>query len=148
MDKSEFKKRVKKQLWFLNPKEQQHLITTLNNLSTDEQQQYQQKPIAYANHYLRRHIFNQTNGQPPNRFLLLIGAVLLYVVLLGLFLFGLIASLASVQSFVNPQAMLSPTIVILIMGGSIILIILSLWAIKRLTAALTKKLLESKFNEK
>ncbi|MDQ7227571.1 hypothetical protein RCI17_12785, partial [Staphylococcus haemolyticus] len=78
---------------------------------------------------------------------LLIGMVLIYAFLLGLFLTVFITSLTAVNYFINPQVSMPVINVILILIGAVLLAIVSLLLIKSVTAFFTKKLLEYKFNK-
>ncbi|MBO1199949.1 hypothetical protein J3T65_11430 [Staphylococcus simiae] len=147
MNKSTFDKKVKKQLWFLNKNEKRELDNHLTQLDDSESNHFN-KPIAYSNEYLRHHVFNKSTAKSYNTFLLLLGIVFTYVCLLGLFLFGLITSLTGVQFFIQPKVDLSTATVILTIIGAILLMIVSIYLIKIVTAFFTKKLLQAKFNSK
>ena len=68
---------------------------------------------------------------------LLIGMVLIYAFLLGLFLTGFITSLTAVNYFINPQVSMPVINVILILIGAVLAIV-SLLLIKSVTAFFTK----------
>ncbi|PTK58013.1 hypothetical protein BUZ36_12130 [Staphylococcus haemolyticus] len=105
------------------------------------------KPIQYANQFLKNNIFKQKEVASSTLLFLLIGMVLIYAFLLGLFLAGFITSLTAVNYFINPQVTMPVINVILILIGAVLLAIVSLLLIKSVTAFFTKKLLEYKFNK-
>lgn len=145
MNKASFDKKVKKQLWFLNKKEKQALDQRLSSI-TDKDNVNFNKPIAFANGYLRENVFRSKETKSYSVFVTLVVMMFAYVALLGLFLFGLITSLSGVQFFVNPKVELSTTVVILTIIGAILLMLVSIYLIKITTSYFTKKLLEHKFN--
>lgn len=104
------------------------------------------KPITFANTYLRENVFRSKETKSYSIFVTLVVMMFAYVALLGLFLFGLITSLSGVQFFVNPKVDLSTTVVILTIIGAILLMLVSIYLIKITTSYFTKKLLEHKFN--
>ena len=110
---------------------------------------YSVKEISQTNS-VRKSIFkNNIFKQKSGKFhivILLIGIVLIYAFLLGLFLTGFITSLTAVNYFINPQVSMPVINVILILIGAILLAIVSLLLIKSVTAFL-QKLLEYKFNK-
>lgn len=146
-----FEQKVKKQLWFLNKKEKNLLEEKLKEYSQiqsgeNEAKKYN-KPVKFANHFLKQHIYKEKDVSSLTLLLLLIGMVLLYALLLGLFLAGFITSLTAVNFFINPQVSMPVINVILILIGAILLALVSLYLIKSVTAYFTKKLLEYKFNK-
>ncbi|HEI1306589.1 TPA: hypothetical protein SIJ40_001487 [Staphylococcus aureus] len=145
MNKASFDKKVKKQLWFLNKKEKQALDQRLSSI-TDKDDVNFNKPITFANGYLRENVFRSKETKSYSVFVTLVVMMFAYVALLGLFLFGLITSLSGVQFFVNPKVELSTTVVILTIIGAILLMLVSIYLIKITTSYFTKKLLEHKFN--
>ncbi|HCW8423597.1 hypothetical protein JZK57_10545 [Staphylococcus aureus] len=145
MNKASFYKKVKKQLWFLNKKEKQALDKRLSSI-TDKDNVNFNKPITFANAYLRENVFRSKETKSYSIFVTLVVMMFAYVALLGLFLFGLITSLSGVQFFVNPKVELSTTVVILTIIGAILLMLVSIYLIKITTSYFTKKLLEHKFN--
>lgn len=150
MNKASFDKKVKKQLWFLNKKEKQALDQRLSSISDDDSVNLN-KPVTFANAYLRQNVFRNKETKSYSMFVTLVVmmfAYVAYVALLGLFLFGLITSLSGVQFFINPKVDLSTTVVILTIIGAILLMIVSIYFIKVVTSYFTKKLLEIKFNSK
>ncbi|HDY9537709.1 TPA: hypothetical protein RRN10_001305 [Staphylococcus argenteus] len=147
MSKKLFDKKVKKQLWFLNKKEKLELDQHLASISESDNVNFN-KPITFANAYLRQYIFKDKEVKSYSMFLILIMMILAYVALLGIFLFGLITSLSGVQFFVNPKVDLTTTVVILTIIGAILLMFVSIYLIKIVTSYFTKKLLELKFNSK
>lgn len=147
MSKKLFDKKVKKQLWFLNKKEKLELDQRLASISESDNVNFN-KPITFANAYLRQYIFKDKEAKSYSMFLILIMMILAYVALLGIFLFGLITSLSGVQFFVNPKVDLTTTVVILTIIGAILLMFVSIYLIKIVTSYFTKKLLELKFNSK
>lgn len=147
MNKASFDKKVKKQLWFLNKKEKQALDQRLSSISDDNSVNLN-KPVIFANAYLRQHVFRNKETKSYSMFVTLVVMMFAYVALLGLFLFGLITSLSGVQFFVSPKVDLSTTVVILTIIGAILLMIVSIYFIKIVTSYFTKKLLEIKFNSK
>lgn len=106
------------------------------------------KPVTFANAYLRQNVFRNKETKSYSMFVTLVVMMFAYVALLGLFLFGLITSLSGVQFFVSPKVDLSTTVVILTIIGAILLMIVSIYFIKIVTSYFTKKLLEIKFNSK
>ncbi len=147
MNKASFDKKVKKQLWFLNKKEKQALDQRLSSISDDDSVNLN-KPVTFANAYLRQNVFRNKETKSYSMFVTLVVMMFAYVALLGLFLFGLITSLSGVQFFVSPKVDLSTTVVILTIIGAILLMIVSIYFIKIVTSYFTKKLLEIKFNSK
>lgn len=149
MDKKIFREKVQKQLWFLNKKEKIHLNNKLFQMETKDKDNVNfNKPIQFSNQYLKENVFKDKHTSSGKTFGLLISIVLIYAILLGLFLTGLITSLTAVHYFIDPKVELSNILVLLILLMAIILMILSLYLIKRVTALFTKKLLEIKFNKK
>ncbi|WP_251519717.1 MULTISPECIES: hypothetical protein [Staphylococcus] len=141
-----FKEKVRKQLWFLNRNERQQLDDVLSTIN-DQDNEIVNKPIAFSNQFLRKYIFKRQKMTPTQLFLLLILILITYIVLIGLFLFGFLLSLAVVQSLMSSGGNVSMIIVALSFIGSILLIVLSLYFIKQVTAYFTKKLLAYKFNK-
>ncbi|MGJ5711648.1 hypothetical protein ACSBRB_00380 [Staphylococcus auricularis] len=141
-----FKQQVRKQLWFLNKKEKAQLESVFSNLEQSSTEIDMKKPIRFANSFLKTYVFKEKQPSTGQFFLLLFCMIFVYVILLGLFLFGLLTSLAAVQSFVNPEVQRSMLVVILTLIGAILLIVLSIFFIKQLTGYFTKKLLEYKMN--
>lgn len=142
-----FKQKVKKQLWFLNKKEKSQLNEVLEEVTKSSDGQNFNRPIAFSNQFLKEYVFKEKVVSSTQLFALLIGILITYIVLLGLFLFGFLTSLSSVQYFIKPEVQLSTTTVILTLIGSILLLIVSLYLIKMVTAYFTKKLLEYKHNK-
>ena len=130
MNKASFDKKVKKQLWFLNKKEKQALDQRLSSISDDDSVNLN-KPVTFANAYLRQNVFRNKETKSYSMFVTLVVMMFAYVALLGLFLFGLIT-----------------TVVILTIIGAILLMFASIYFIKIVTSYFTKKLLEIKFNSK
>ncbi|MEX6044611.1 hypothetical protein AB6G17_11960 [Staphylococcus haemolyticus] len=154
MKHTEFEEKVKKQLWFLNKKEKKLLQNNLTHYHNevegnegDIQSKKYRKPIQYANQFLKNNIFKQKEVASSTLLFLLIGMVLIYAFLLGLFLTGFITSLTAVNYFINPQVSMPVINVILILIGAVLLAIVSLLLIKSVTAFFSKKLLEYKFNK-
>lgn len=147
MNKSLFNEKVKKQLWFLNSKEEKQLNERLIQKSGNENVDYN-KPIKFSNQYLKRYVFKEKSVTSSNVFLILIVIIVVYALLLGLFLLGLITSLTAVHYFIVPKVQLSGMLVLLIIIFAIMIMIVSLFAIKQVTALFTKKILEYKFNKK
>lgn len=131
----------------LNKKEKLELDQHLASISESDNVNFN-KPITFANAYLRQYIFKDKEAKSYSMFLILIMMILAYVALLGIFLFGLITSLSGVQFFVNPKVDLTTTVVILTIIGAILLMFVSIYLIKIVTSYFTKKLLELKFNSK
>ncbi|WP_042740824.1 hypothetical protein, partial [Staphylococcus aureus] len=96
MNKASFDKKVKKQLWFLNKKEKHALDQRLSSI-TDKDNVNFNKPITFANAYLRENVFRSKETKSYSIFVTLVVMMFAYVALLGLFLFGLITSLSGVQ---------------------------------------------------
>lgn len=147
MDKNSFSARVQKQLWFLNNKEKAQLNDEISKVNHNDSDTLN-KPIRFSNQFLKDHVYSQKNISSASLFILLIGIVFTYVILLGGFLFGLITSLTAVNYFIHPQVNLSTVTVVLIIIGAIILMLIAIFLIKKVTAFFTKKLLEYKFNKK
>ena len=116
MEETAFREKVRKQLWFLNKKEKQLLEHTFeqNNASFNNAEQKFMKPTRFANQFYR-FIFFEINIFKWIFFLLIILFVLTYILLLGWFLAGFIASLAVVNQFINPKAELSLIYLVLIL---------------------------------
>lgn len=144
MNKASFDKRLKSNYGF-EQKEKQALDQRLSSI-TDKDNVNFNKPITFANGYLRENVFRSKETKSYSIFVTLVVMMFAYVALLGLFLFGLITSLSGVQFFVNPKVELSTTFVILTIIGAILLMIVSIYLIKITTSYFTKKLLEHKFN--
>lgn len=147
MKQAAFEQKVKKQLWFLNKKEKRLLDEQLATHSEQADAYKFNKPVTYANTFLKQYIFKEKNTSSITLFAMLIGMVTVYALLLGLFLTGFITSLTAVNFFVNPQVSMPVINVILILIGAILLALVSLLLIKSVTALFTKKLLEYKFNK-
>ena len=103
------------------------------------------KPITFANGYLRENVFRSKETKSYSIFVTLVDDVCIRC-FIRFVLFGLITSLSGVQFFVNPKVELSTTFVILTIIGAILLMIVSIYLIKITTSYFTKKLLEHKFN--
>ncbi|HLR19926.1 MAG TPA: hypothetical protein VK115_08355 [Staphylococcus sp.] len=142
-----FKQKVKKHLWFLNKKEKIKLNEVLSKVIENNEDKELNRPIAFSNQFLKEYIFKEKVVSSTQLFGLLIGILMTYIILLGLFLFGFLTSLSSVQFFIKPEVELSTTTVLLTLAGSIILVVISLYLIKIATAYFTKKLLEYKHNK-
>ena len=82
----------------------------------------------------KNNIFKQKEVASSTLLFLLIGMVLIYAFLLGLFLTGFITSLTAVNYFINPQVSMPVINVILILIGAVLLAIVSLLLIKSVTA--------------
>ncbi|UJA41919.1 hypothetical protein [Staphylococcus epidermidis] len=147
MSKNEFIKRVNKQLWFLNAKEKNALNKYIDSVDQNKSIDTN-KPIRFSNEYLKKFIFNLKKKSTSHVFVLLICMVLAYAFLLGLFILGLVASLAIVHAYINPNIDLSVFVMLTVLIVAIIIMIASLYAIKHTTALFTKKLLEYKFNKR
>ena len=98
---------------------------------------YSVKEISQTNSVrksiFKNNIFKQKVASSTLLFLL-IGMVLIYAFLLGLFLTGFITSLTAVNYFINPQVSMPVINVILILIGAVLLAIVSLLLIKSVTA--------------
>ncbi|CPM82642.1 membrane protein [Staphylococcus aureus] len=129
----------------MNKKEKHALDQRLSSI-TDKDNVNFNKPITFANAYLRENVFRSKETKSYSIFVTLVVMMFAYVALLGLFLFGLITSLSGVQFFVNPKVELSTTVVILTIIGAILLMLVSIYLIKITTSYFTKKLIEHKFN--
>ena len=103
----------------------------------DIQSKKYRKPIQYANQFLKITYLNKRSSK-FHIVILLIGMVLIYAFLLGLFLTGFITSLTAVNYFINPQVSMPVINVILILIGAVLLAIVSLLLIKSVTAFFTK----------
>ncbi|PHK50858.1 hypothetical protein [Staphylococcus edaphicus] len=142
-----FKQKVKKQLWFLNKKEKSKLNAVLENVTKLHGEEHLNRPIAFSNQFLKEYVFKEKVVSSTQLFALLLGILFTYILLLGIFLFGFITSLTSVQYFIKPEVQLSTLTVILTFIGAILLIIVSLYLIRVATGYFTKKLLEYKHNK-
>lgn len=148
MSSNIFQQKVKKQLWFLNKKEKRTLHNVLEEATSKDSGVDLKRPVRFSNQFLKEFIFQEKVVSVTSLFPLLIGILLAYIILIGLFLFGFITSLTAVQYFIKPEVSLSPVVVVLTLIGSILLVVLSLYFIKIATAYFTKKLLEYKHNSK
>ena len=105
------------------------------------------KPIRFSNEYLK-FIFNHKKNRLLMCSYFLICMVCFPCILLGLFILGLVASLAIVHAYINPNIDLSVFVILTVLIVAIIIMIAGLYAIKHTTALFTKKLLEYKFNKR
>ncbi|MBE6178647.1 hypothetical protein [Staphylococcus xylosus] len=142
-----FKQKVKKQLWFLNKKEKNKLDEVLSKAIDSNESEELKRPIAFSNQFLKEYIFKEKVVSSTQLFILLLGILGTYIVLIGLFLFGFLTSLTSVQYFIKPEVELSTVTVLLTLVGALLLLIVSLYMIKVVTGYFTKKLLEYKHNK-
>lgn len=142
-----FKQKVKKQLWFLNKKEKNKLDEVLSKAVDSNESEQLKRPVAFSNQFLKEYIFKEKVVSSTQLFLLLLGILGTYIVLIGLFLFGFLTSLTSVQYFIKPEVELSTVTVLLTLAGALLLLIVSLYMIKVVTGYFTKKLLEYKNNK-
>ncbi|PTI18641.1 hypothetical protein [Staphylococcus xylosus] len=142
-----FKQKVKKQLWFLNKKEKNKLDEVLSKAIDSNESEQLKRPIAFSNQFLKEYIFKEKVVSSTQLFILLLGILGTYIVLIGLFLFGFLTSLTSVQYFIKPEVELSTVTVLLTLVGALLLLIVSLYMIKVVTGYFTKKLLEYKHNK-
>lgn len=142
-----FKQKVKKQLWFLNKKEKNKLDEVLSKAVDSNESEQLKRPVAFSNQFLKEYIFKEKVVSSTQLFVLLLGILGTYIVLIGLFLFGFLTSLTSVQYFIKPEVELSTVTVLLTLAGALLLLIVSLYMIKVVTGYFTKKLLEYKHNK-
>ncbi|WP_217971335.1 hypothetical protein [Staphylococcus xylosus] len=142
-----FKQKVKKQLWFLNKKEKNKLDEVLSKAVDSNESEQLKRPVAFSNQFLKEYIFKEKVVSSTQLFLILLGILGTYIVLIGLFLFGFLTSLTSVQYFIKPEVELSTVTVLLTLVGALLLLIVSLYMIKVVTGYFTKKLLEYKHNK-
>ncbi|MCM3517867.1 hypothetical protein ACWEX2_00425 [Staphylococcus xylosus] len=142
-----FKQKVKKQLWFLNKKEKNKLDEVLSKAVDSNESEQLKRPVAFSNQFLKEYIFKEKVVSSTQLFILLLGILGTYIVLIGLFLFGFLTSLTSVQYFIKPEVELSTVTVLLTLVGALLLLIVSLYMIKVVTGYFTKKLLEYKHNK-
>ncbi|MGW7870415.1 hypothetical protein ACWEW2_06220 [Staphylococcus xylosus] len=142
-----FKQKVKKQLWFLNKKEKNKLDEVLSKAIDSNESEQLKRPITFSNQFLKEYIFKEKVVSSTQLFILLLGILGTYIVLIGLFLFGFLTSLTSVQYFIKPEVELSTVTVLLTLVGALLLLIVSLYMIKVVTGYFTKKLLEYKHNK-
>ncbi|MBM0844743.1 hypothetical protein D0420_05225 [Staphylococcus saprophyticus] len=142
-----FKQKVKKQLWFLNKKEKSKLDSVLESVVEKHDNEHLNRPIAFSNQFLKEYVFKEKVVSSTQLFALLLGILFTYIMLLGIFLFGFITSLTSVQYFIKPEVQLSTLTVILTFIGALLLVIVSLYLIRLVTGYFTKKLLEYKHNK-
>lgn len=142
-----FKQKVKKQLWFLNKKEKNKLDEVLSKAVDSNESEQLKRPVAFSNQFLKEYIFKEKVVSSTQLFLLLLGILGTYILLIGLFLFGFLTNLTSVQYFIKPEVELSTVTVLLTLVGALLLLIVSLYMIKVVTGYFTKKLLEYKHNK-
>lgn len=142
-----FEQKVKKQLWFLNKKEKNKLDEVLSKTVDLNESDQLKRPVAFSNQFLKEYIFKEKVVSSTQLFVLLLGILGTYIVLIGLFLFGFLTSLTSVQYFIKPEVKLSTVTVVLTLVGALLLVIVSLYMIKVVTGYFTKKLLEYKHNK-
>ncbi|MDW8565308.1 hypothetical protein [Staphylococcus shinii] len=142
-----FEQKVKKQLWFLNKKEKNKLDEVLSKTVDLDESDQLKRPVAFSNQFLKEYIFKEKVVSSTQLFVLLLGILGTYIVLIGLFLFGFLTSLTSVQYFIKPEVELSTVTVVLTLVGALLLVIVSLYMIKVVTGYFTKKLLEYKHNK-
>lgn len=142
-----FEQKVKKQLWFLNKKEKTKLDEVLSKTVDLNESDQLNRPVAFSNQFLKEYIFKEKVVSSTQLFVLLLGILGTYIVLIGLFLFGFLTSLTSVQYFIKPEVELSTVTVVLTLVGALLLVIVSLYMIKVVTGYFTKKLLEYKHNK-
>ncbi|MBM2658303.1 hypothetical protein [Staphylococcus pseudoxylosus] len=142
-----FEQKVKKQLWFLNKKEKNKLDEVLSKTVDLNESDQLNRPVAFSNQFLKEYIFKEKVVSSTQLFALLLGILGTYIVLIGLFLFGFLTSLTSVQYFIKPEVELSTVTVVLTLVGALLLVIVSLYMIKVVTGYFTKKLLEYKHNK-
>lgn len=142
-----FEQKVKKQLWFLNKKEKNKLDEVLSKTVDLNESDQLNCPVAFSNQFLKEYIFKEKVVSSTQLFALLLGILGTYIVLIGLFLFGFLTSLTSVQYFIKPEVELSTVTVVLTLVGALLLVIVSLYMIKVVTGYFTKKLLEYKHNK-
>ncbi|RQM86349.1 hypothetical protein CO206_01835 [Staphylococcus xylosus] len=142
-----FEQKVKKQLWFLNKKEKNKLDEVLSKTVDLNESDQLNRPVAFSNQFLKKYIFKEKVVSSTQLFALLLGILGTYIVLIGLFLFGFLTSLTSVQYFIKPEVELSTVTVVLTLVGALLLVIVSLYMIKVVTGYFTKKLLEYKHNK-
>ncbi|RIM67453.1 hypothetical protein, partial [Staphylococcus xylosus] len=122
-----FKQKVKKQLWFLNKKEKNKLDEVLSKAIDSNESEQLKRPIAFSNQFLKEYIFKEKVVSSTQLFILLLGILGTYIVLIGLFLFGFLTSLTSVQYFIKPEVELSTVTVLLTLVGALLLLIVSLY---------------------
>ncbi|MEN3089046.1 MAG: hypothetical protein ABC378_04300 [Staphylococcus pseudoxylosus] len=142
-----FEQKVKKQLWFLNKKEKNKLDEVLSKTVDLNKSDQLNRPVAFSNQFLKEYIFKEKVVSSTQLFVLLLGILGTYILLIGLFLFGFLTSLTSVQYFIKPEVELSTVTVVLTLVGALLLVIVSLYMIKVVTGYFTKKLLEYKHNK-
>lgn len=142
-----FEQKVKKQLWFLNKKEKNKLDEVLSKTVDLNKSDQLNRPVAFSNQFLKEYIFKEKVVSSTQLFVLLLGILGTYILLIGLFLFGFLTSLTSVQYFIKPEVELSIVTVVLTLVGALLLVIVSLYMIKVVTGYFTKKLLEYKHNK-
>lgn len=142
-----FEQKVKKQLWFLNKKEKNKLDEVLSKTVDLNKSDQLNRPVAFSNQFLKEYIFKEKVVSSTQLFVLLLGILGTYILLIGLFLFGFLTSLTTVQYFIKPEVELSTVTVVLTLVGALLLVIVSLYMIKVVTGYFTKKLLEYKHNK-
>lgn len=142
-----FEQKVKKQLWFLNKKEKNKLDEVLSKTVDLNESDQLNRPVAFSNQFLKEYIFKEKVVSSTQLFILLLWILGTYILLIGLFLFGFLTSLTSVQYFIKPEVELSTVTVVLTLVGALLLVIVSLYMIKVVTGYFNKKLLEYKHNK-
>lgn len=142
-----FEHKVKKELWYLNPREKRILEQTMKQHSIEKLQQQFTTPRKFVRHFLKTQIFDSRFVTTQHLVVSLIGLFAVNILLLGLFITGLLLSLSAVNYFISPQVQLSNGLVIAIFVGAIVLIIITVYFMKRANAYFTKRLLKYQFNK-
>ena len=86
MNKASFDKKLKA-IMVLNKKEKQALDQRLSSISDDDSVNLN-KPVTFANDYLRQNVFRNKETKSYSMFVTLVVMMFAYVALLGLFYLG------------------------------------------------------------
>ena len=121
----------------LNAKEKNALNKYIDSVDQDKSVDTN-KPIRFSNEYLKKFIFNHKKKSTSHVFVLFNLYGFSLCILLGLFILGLVTSLAIVHAYINPRIDLSGFVMLTVLIIAIVMMIASLYAIKHTTALFTK----------
>ncbi|ARJ50061.1 magnesium transporter [Staphylococcus lutrae] len=141
-----FEYKVKKEMWYLNAREKRALAEWMKHQTVEAIQQEYQSPRRFVYDYLQQHVFKTRVLSTGHLVTSLIGLLVTNIILLGLFITGLLLSLSAVHYFIQPQVHLSISLVVVILICAILLMILTIYLMKRSNAFFTKRLLDYKMN--
>ncbi|EGQ3105421.1 hypothetical protein H2490_000033 [Staphylococcus pseudintermedius] len=147
MRKDVFEYKVKKELWYLNRREKNALTQYFEKHRVETIQQQFSTPHRFVNDYLQHEVFGTRIVSSGHLVTSLVGLLVSNILLLGLFITGLLLSLSAVNYFIQPQVTLSVGTVIAVLFGAIVLMIGTVYLMKRVNAFFTKRLLLYKFNK-